>query len=196
MQYRPVLAAAALVALVGCSDDNGDSGATAASTPVTDAVAATSAVATTAAATTPATAAVPEQVAEAQRLAGTYTGEWTNTTFWSVGTLQAEVTVDAEAATATISLDVGGNAFGSPDPALVITEIDLTQSGPISGTNDLLGDFTVSLDTAGHLTFVAAAVPGVGGKEMTIEADLADGMFTGTYTITGLAEGTFTATRS
>lgn len=195
MPYRPVLAVAALVAFVGCSDDNGDSAATAATTAMTDAVAATSAVATTTA-TTPATAAVPEQVAEAQRLAGTYTGEWTNTTFGSVGTLQAEVTVDAEAATATISLDVGGNAFGSPDPALVITEIDLTQSGPISGTNDLLGEFTVSLDTSGHLTFVAVAVPGVGGKEMTIEADLADGMFTGSYTITGLAEGTFTATRS
>lgn len=47
-----------------------------------------------------------------------------------------------------------------------------------------------------HLSFTAAAIPGVGNREMTLEGDFVDGAFSGTYTIVGLAEGTFEASRT
>lgn len=196
MKSHPVLCLGALLALVACSDDDDQS-----EPPTTPAASATtdSAPATTEpapATTQEATTTVPEQVAAAELLVGNYQGQWENTTFGSVGSMQAEFTVDAAAQTATLTLDIGGTAFGSPDPAPLTTVIDLTASGPIAGTDAFFGDFTIEVDVEGHLRFVASAVPGVGGREMVVDGTFSGDTFAGTYTITGLADGTFTCTRS
>lgn len=198
MKSRPVLCLGALLALVACSDDDDQS-----APPTTPAPSATSAAATTepAPATAPettqeATTTVPEQVAAAELLVGNYQGQWENTTFGSVGSMQAEFTVDTDAQTATLTLDIGGTAFGSPDPAPLTTVIDLTASGPIAGSDTFFGDFTIEIDVDGHLLFVAAAVPEVGGREMVVDGTFSGDNFAGTYAITGLADGTFTCTRT
>lgn len=192
MKARPVLAATALFVLAGCGDDGG-SGAPDTTATTTAPTSTAEQMSTTVAPSS--TAAVPEQVVAAQRLAGTYTGQWDNTTFASHGTMDATVTVDEASGTATLTLDIGGTAFGSPDPPAIETVLDLTGNGPIAGTNDFFGDFTVTIDDAGHLVFEAEAVPGVGGRTMTVDGTFADGGFTGTYVIAGLADGTFTCTR-
>ena len=138
---------------------------------------------------------VAARVATAQEIAGTYSGTWTNTTFGSTGAISATVAVDAAAATLTISLDIGGNVFGGPDPAPLTSNIDLNSEGPFAGTDPLFGDFTIDY-SAGHLVFTAPAVPNLGGKTLTVEGDFADGSFAGTYTIPTLADGTFETARA
>ncbi len=178
--------------LAGCGDSG--RGPTATSSQATTATPTAEQMSTTVAPDT--TVAMPEQMVEAQRLAGTYTGEWDNTTFASHGTMDATVTVDETSGTATLTLDIGGTAFGSPDPPAIETVLDLAGNGPIAGNNDFFGDFTVTIDDAGHLVFEASAVPGVGGKKMTVDGTFDGDTFTGAYTIAGLADGTFSCTRA
>ncbi|MEQ1872524.1 MAG: hypothetical protein ABL953_02255 [Ilumatobacteraceae bacterium] len=186
--------------LVSCGDDKKSDSTTAdtaadtsADTTTADSTADTTAD-TTADPTTTVVDPAAARIATAEEIAGTYTGEWTNTTFGSTGTINATFTVDAITAIASLSMDLGGNVFGSPDPDALTAEFDLNGEGPYAGTSELFGDYTVEY-SAGHLKFTAPAVPGVGNLEMTIEGDFADGAFSGTYTIVGLAEGTFEANR-
>lgn len=174
-----------------CGDDS--SGTSAAVTTVAPTT--TEAVVTTAATTT-SLDEVAARVAAASAYAGAYTGEWHNTTFWSTGSIAIDFVVDPATARATLMLDLGGSVFGAADPDPLHAEFDLTAAGPYAGTDPLFGDYTVAIDGAGHLTVVAPAVPGVGGRELTLEGDFAAGTFDGTYEIAGLAEGTFTATRT
>jgi hypothetical protein len=196
MKARVLLIPVALVVVVfglaSCGDDKKTDSTTA------DTAAADTSVPDTTPAEEPTTTVVDPvvaRVAAAQEIAGTYTGEWHNTTFNSNGAINATVAVDAATATVTISMDLGGNVFGSPDPAPLTTNIDLNSDGPFAGTDPLFGDFTIDY-SAGHLTFTAPAVPGLGGKTMTVEGDFAGDSFAGTYTIVDLAEGTFESTRA
>ena len=195
MKTRVLLIPVVALVLASCGDDKKSDSTTA------DTAAADTSVADTTPAEQPTTTVVvvedpvAARVATAQEIAGTYTGEWHNTTFASNGSIDATFTVDATTATATLTMDLGGNVFGAPDPQPLTAEFDLNGEGPYTGTNDVFGDFTVSYSD-GHLSFEAAAVPGVGGKKMTLDGDFADGGFTGTYTIVDLAEGTFEATRA
>jgi hypothetical protein len=179
-----------LLLVAACGGDDAATTTTAAATTTTGAAATT----TTAAGTTTVdeTAA---RVAAAVALAGTYTGEWHNITFGSTGSIEAELTVDEAAATAQLTLDLGGNVFGSSDPDAFTVDIDLSAAGPYEGTNDLLGDFTVEAGADGGVTLIAPEVPGLGGLELTIEGTVSGNEVTGTYDIPGLAGGEFTATR-
>jgi hypothetical protein len=182
---------------VACGDDSSTTGGpttTAASTTTTAAPGTTAAPATTAAPTTTADA-VAARVAAAAALAGVYTGEWHNNTFGSTGAIDAALTVDEAAATAELTVDLGGNVFGASDPDPFTVAFDLSAGGPYAGSNDLLGEFTVEVEADGHVVITAPAVPGL-GLEVIMEADIADGVVTGTYDIPGLAEGVFDATRS
>jgi hypothetical protein len=204
MKTSALLIPTMLLALVSCGDDEKAADDTTANTsaettPVETDPPATDPPATdppaTDAPTTTALDPIAARVALAEEIAGTYSGQWNNTTFGSTGGIDATFTVDAASALATIELDVGGTAFGGSDPAPLTAVIGLDGSGPFFGTDPLFGDFTIEyLD--GHLVFTALAVPGLGGKTMTVEGDFADGSFNGTYTIPDLAEGTFETTRS
>lgn len=181
---------------MSCGDDKKSESTTAETTADTTADTSSSTAADTSAdATTTTVDAVTERIRAADEIAGTYTGEWTNTTFGSTGTINATFSVDASTAIASLTMDLGGNVFGSPDPDPLAAEFDLHGEGPYAGTNELFGDYTIEYSD-GHFSFTAPSVPGVGNLEMTIEGDFVDGTFSGTYTIVGLAEGTFEATRA
>lgn len=174
--------------LAACGDDSsGDTG-------TTTTTAAPAVTTTSGATTTTGDAAVAARVAAAQELAGDYTGEWHNLTFGSTGSIEAGLVVDEAAATAALTLDLGGNVFGATDPDAFTVEFDLTSDGPYAGSNDIFGDFTVAV-TDGHVTLTAPDVPGL-NLEVIIEADIVDGVVTGTYDIPGLANGEFTAARA
>ena len=192
---RNMITAAVLLALVaiGCGDDDTGPSPTAATTTAAT-TATTEATTTTMAATTTTADAGAERAAAAAAVAGTYRGDWNNTTFGSTGAIEATLDIDVDARLGILRLDLGGFVFGGSDPDPLTVEFDLTVAGPYPGSTELFGAFTMDF-VAGRLTIVAPAVPGVGGREMIIEGDLADGAFTGTYTITGLADGVFTATR-
>jgi len=185
------------LAVTACGDDaSTTTAAVTTAAPTTAAPTTTAAVVTTAGATTTSVDEVAARVAAATGYAGTYTGEWNNTTFGSSGSIDIEFGVDAATALATLVLDLGGNVFGVGDPDPLQAEFDLNAAGPYSGNDPLFGDYTVDIDEAGHLSVVAAAVPGVGGLELTLEGDFTAGEFAGTYVIAGLADGTFVATRA
>lgn len=189
---RLAIAIAMLTAVVtACGDD----ATTSTTAVVTTAVTTTTAAATTTSAVTTTVAdAGAERAAALAAIAGTYTGAWNNTTFGSTGPIAASLDVDVEARFAVLSLDLGGFVFGGPDPDPLVVEFDLLVAGPYPGSNALFGEFTMDL-VDGHLTMIAPAVPGVGGREMVLEGDLAGDSFAGTYTIDGLADGTFIAQR-
>ena len=194
MKARALLIAVVALVLASCGDDKKTVDTGAVDTTTADSAAPDTSVAdatTTVAEVDP----VAERVAAAEEIEGTYTGEWQNTTFGSVGSIDATFAVDPATAVATLTMDLGGNVFGSPDPDPVLAEFDLNGEGPYNGTSELFGDYTISYSD-GHLTFEAASVPGVGGKKMTLDGDFAAGGFSGTYTIVDLAEGTFEATRA
>ena len=176
-----------LLVLAACGDDDA---ATSTTTTEGDATTTTAAATTTSAADDP----VAERIAAAEALAGEWTGEWHNNTFGSTGSIDATFEVDAAAATATLTLDLGGNVFGSNDPDPFAVDLDLTAAGPYEGTNDLLGDFTVTANADGAIVLDAPAVPGL-GRQLTMEGSMDGDTITGTYDIPGLADGTFTATR-
>jgi hypothetical protein len=136
-----------------------------------------------------------EGVQRALAVAGTYAGDWNNTTFGSTGPIEMEFSVDAEAAFALVTLDLGGNVFGAADPAPVVFEIDLATEEWLGGGQELLGETELTVDADGGWQLHSPQVPGL-GLEMTMTATPTDSGFEGTYEIVTLAEGTFTLART
>lgn len=191
-RFTVVAAVLALVA-AACGDDHADTTTAIATATTTSAgtTTTTAATSTTAgAATTTTEGATAARVAAAQELEGEYEGDWNNTTFNTTGSIEASFVVDAEAGFALLTVDLGGSVFGSPDPAPFIIEFDLTQEGPFEGTNALFGDYVVEVGADGHVTITAAELPNL-GLEMIVEGGPSAGGFEGTYTIEGLAVGTW-----
>jgi hypothetical protein len=178
----------AVAVLAGCGDD----ATTTTSAVTTTVVAPTTTTASTTTLAPPATVdEVAIRVAVAQAFVGRYEGEWINTTFGSAGPMTLEVALAGNRV--TVTLDLGGSVFGGSDPEPIVMEFDLSGEGPFGANTTLFGDLTMSTDTDGSRFVVEApAVPGLGGVPMTMEA-LGDGAgsIAGTYTIPGLAEGTF-----
>ncbi|MBI4884034.1 MAG: hypothetical protein HY826_08270 [Actinobacteria bacterium] len=197
MKIRVLFVLAVTMVVASCSDDkSGTDDSTPDSVAPTTTVAPATVAPTTGAPTTTTPDPVALRVAVAEEIAGTYVGEWSNTTFGSTGSIDAQFSVDAANATASLTMDLGGNVFGASNPDPFVAEFDLNEAGPYAGTNAVFGEFTVTLDEAFHLKLTAVAVPGVGGKQMIVEGDFADGAFSGTYEIVGLAVGTFEAART
>jgi hypothetical protein len=170
---------------------------TAAAATTTTAAAATTTAApattTTAAATTttaaPTTTADPEEAARAARiaaaaaLAGTWEGEWRNLTFGSDGPIEAEVTVNEEAAFALMTVDLGGFVFGADDPEPVTIEFDLVGPTPYETRFGVFGRVTTDIAADGSFTMTAPDVPGDRIASMAVEGQIAPTGFTATYTI-------------
>jgi len=192
-------AAFVLVAACGGSDSGttttggGTSGTTAGTT------------ATTAAATTTTEAASPldARLAIVEAFAGEYEGTWTNATFGSTGTITITNSNVTDFGTLTLTLDVGGSAFGAGDPDEDFVEIDLHPDPP-----QVLGSFlgfgldspTLTFNDDGSWSLVATP-DDLGGGQLLVELTLTADGFEGTYIVTGpdgvaFAEGTFSATRT
>jgi len=192
MRRTAIAVLALTLAAWACGGSDGEGSTTTAGTAATTTTAATAAPTTTEASTTTqdATAA---RVAAAQELEGDYQGEWNNTKFGSTGAIEVSFEVDADAAFGLLTIDLGGNVFGASDPDAFVFEIDLTREGPYEGTSDLFGEFMVEVSEDGTVTLTAPEVPGLGGLPLVVEGSAVDGGFEGTYSIEGLADGTWSA---
>jgi len=136
---------------------------------------------------------------DTEAAAGTYAGTWTNTTFGSTGAATATVAFNGDMVSVTIDLD--GGVFGEADPEAFTFEGAFTADGAsISGTSDLLGAFTFTIDAAGSFAIDAPEVPSERIGAFNAAGVFGGGSLSGTYSVTfpegGGAEGTFEATKA
>jgi hypothetical protein len=188
------LACVFVVVIAACGDDATTATTTIVASSSTTAAAATTAAPATSAAPATTEPAVNPSVEAAVAIEGTYVGEWNNDTFGSSGPIELTIEVDEGAESATITLDLGGSVFGASDPDPIEYAVDLSGApDAFDVSDDLFGESSAEMDADGHFVLEAPAVPGLGGISMTIEGDLSEDGFVGTYVIPGLAEGTFEA---
>ena len=186
--------------IAACGDDDAQSDETSA----TSAATATSAVeetttaptvaetTTTAAAatTTPALTGPAAVIAAAADYVGEYEGEWNNTTFGSSGAMFVSVLeVNTGAGFMLIEVDLDGNVFGAADPDPFVIEISTAGEDLHVGYSEFLGVSTFEVDEAGN--FMAIAEPPGLGLPLETEGSITETGFAGTYTMPGLAEGTW-----
>lgn len=195
MRRIAALLTALLLVLAACGgDSSGDEPDQTTTTTAADAATTTTAASATTTTAAPTTTEEPSNPAMETALAleGSYEGEWNNTTFGSTGPVELVISVDEAGGFAIVTLDLGGNVFGGSDPDPVLWEVDLLTGELFSG-DDLFGQTTAEFAEDGSFTLTAPEVPGL-GLEMIVEGTASgDAGFSGTYTITGLAEGTFEA---
>lgn len=200
---------AALVALVlaACGGGDGDDDAGGEATEPTEMM--TSEPETTEPASEETTEPASEAASEATgggeaaaALAGSYSGNWTNTTFGSTGDASFDVTVDGAAGTFEVTVDLGGGVFGEGDPDPFTFGGSFTADGTeVSGSSDVLGDFTFTMDADGNFSIDAPDVPSDRIETFTASGTASAGGITGTYMVTfpdggGTAEGTFEVSSS
>lgn len=183
-----------LLLVAACGGDSATSTTLAATT--TTAAAATTT--TTAVGTTTPPATGPAAfIAGAEPFLGEYQGEWNNTTFGSSGSVYLNVLeVNVEAGYILVQVDLGGNVFGASDPDLFVVEIFAGGDSLEISDTAFLGAETIEVGDDGRITVTAQ--PASLGLELTIEGAVVEAPgggqgFEGTYTIPGLAEGTFNA---
>jgi len=191
-RIAPIALVLAMVA-VACGDDDATT-TTAAATTTTAAATTTTAAGTT----TTEDDGTAARVAAAQELEGDYEGEWHNTTFNSMGPVEASIAVDPAAASATLTLDLGGNVFGFPDPDPLTVVIDLSEEGPYEFTTDLFGDAELSVGEDGVFTFTAFSIDQLTGASLEVEGTVSAAGWDLVYTILNpagsvFAEGTLEA---
>jgi hypothetical protein len=153
---RRVIPAAALLALLASACGDGGAATT------TAAPATTAATSTTAEASTTTEDPVAYRVALATILAGEWVGDWRNYTDGSIGAVLAGIRVDGPGLTATVTVDLGGAAFGEDDPAPFEFVVDLSAAPPYAATTALLGEITLIVTETGAFTLEAADVPAAG----------------------------------
>lgn len=121
-------------------------------------------------------------------LAGEWVGEWQNATSGSRGAVLIGVRVDTAGRTATITIDLGGEAFGQRGPAPFAFAVDLSAAPPYTADTALLGPVTFSMTDTGSFTLEAAEVPSAGvawfeavgeARSESVEADYAVGFADG-----------------
>jgi len=184
---------------VACGDD--DAATTEAPTTT---VQATTIVSTTVVEETTTTIS-PAQVAVmmAQALVGDYTGEWSNTMYGSSGSIEAEVFVDAATATATVNVDLGGFVLGIGDPPAETFTFEIGGEPPLTGTSEVVGDFTLDVAMDGTFGLTADAIPDPSGRvtALTMTGSIGmDGSIEGDYMVNfsdgTTAEGTVSVAKS
>jgi len=187
--FTVALAAAACGGSDGGTTTTGGSGTSATTTGGTTAT-------TQAPATTEALSGGRALIAQAVGFEGVYEGEWNNTTFGSTGPIKITVTeVNTESGFILIAVDLGGNVFGQEDPDPFTLEIYTSGDGLDAGFTTFFKESTIEVGEDGTITL--NATPAAVG-EIVIEGALVDGPdgqpgFEGTYSIPGLAEGTWNA---
>ena len=88
-----------------------------------------------------------------------------------------------------IEIDLDGNVFGAADPDAFVIEISIDGDNLHVGFSEFMGASTFEIDEAGNFTSTAEP-PGL-GLPLETEGSITDTGFGGTYTIPGLAEGTW-----
>lgn len=177
---------------------SGTTAAPATEAPPAPTTAAPAATTTTTAAPATTTTAPPATgsaafIAAAIAYVGSYEGEWNNTTFGSSGSIEVTIVeANTEAGFVLVQIDLGGNVFGAADPDPFTLEIFTNGPDDLeSGFTSFLSASSFEIDENGMFTLTADA-QGL-GLPIVIQGGVVDGGFAGTYTIEGLAEGTWSA---
>ncbi len=103
-------------------------------------------------------------------LAGTWRGQWNNTTFASTGAITAIITVDAQAQTFVVVLDLDGSVFGgSNPPADTFNGTYTVAGGAFGGISAVLGNVNYTISPTGVLngTFANPPASGINNEVMT-----------------------------
>lgn len=141
-----------------------------------------------------------DRVAEASTYAGEWEGEWRNLKFNSSGSIEATVTVDADAKTITITFDAGGFVFGESDPAPITVTGSLDGRTEFSGDIEVYGPVEVTFDwDTMEFTVEANDVPSDGIKSASGTGKIEGNTITAETLVTfpdgSTAEGTFELTK-
>ena len=198
---RRVAAAAFALALIavacgGSDDATTTTGAGATTTTAGGGTSATTAAATTTEALTGGRAIIAQAVGFE---GGVYEGEWNNTTFGSSGSVKITISeVNTESGFILAAIDLGGNVFGEADPEPFTVEIYSSGEGVEMGFSTFFRETTISIGEDGQITL--SATPAAVGEIVIEGVPVVQGPngsgFEGTYSIPGLAEGTWNAYRT
>lgn len=133
--------------------------------------------------------------------AGSWSGSWTNTSFGSTGAIEAAIEFNADG-TGAFTFDAGGFIFGAFDPPSMTFDASFDATGV---TIDLpgdafFGDVSVTINPDGTFIMVGDLVPTDGIARVEATGTFTDTSIEGTYIVffdgSGVAEGTFTITKS
>jgi len=133
--------------------------------------------------------------------AGAWSGSWTNTTFGSTGAIEATIEFNPDG-TGVLTFDAGGFIFGAFDPPSVTFNASFDAIGvTIDLPGDaIFGDVTVTINPDGTFTMVGDLVPTDGIARVEATGTFTETSVEGTYTVffdgSGVAEGTFSMTKS
>lgn len=96
-------------------------------------------------------------------LAGNWVGQWNNATFNSTGAARATVTVDTNARTFVVVLDLDGNVFGGSNPPADTFNGSYTNAGgTFGGVSPTLGNVNYTISPTGVMTAAYTNVPTAG----------------------------------
>ncbi len=130
-----------------------------------------------------------------QDAAGTWDGTWDNNTFSSTGPASFAITVDTGAQTASITVTLGGSAFGTVAPP------PTTLTGPYTGSGFVLnqagtpyGDLEVSWTPQGTITGNLTNLPAAGISRVDFNGTANAGSIALNYTVRFTDSSTATGT--
>lgn len=180
MRQRTWLIGALVLLVVSCGGEAATTSATSAAAPASP----TTTVGPTSTTEDP----VAYRLTLATILAGEWVGEWQNATSGDRGAVLIGVRVDTAGRTATITIDLGGDAFGQPDPAPFAFVVDLSAAPPYAVNTALLGPVTFRMTDTGSFTLEAAEVPAEGVAWAQVTGEARSESVEADYTV-GLADG-------
>lgn len=118
-------------------------------------------------------------------LAGAWVGQWNNVTFGSTGAARATVTVDAQAQTFVVVLDLDGNVFGGSNPPPdTFYGTYTSESGTFGGVSPTLGTVSMTITKNGVVSGSFTNIPNAGLKDEKLTGALTPQTYTVNFTIT------------
>ena len=108
----------------------------------------------------------------------TCTGSWTNITFGSTGSFEALFAADADGATGTVTITLGGNVFGAAGGTVVLPLAANGSSVETDAAADFLGNAKLTFDSDGNATSAVFEAPPAFGNAAS-KATLEDFAFDG-----------------
>lgn len=107
---------------------------------------------------------------DAGAYAGSYSGSWQNTTFGSSGAASMEISVDSNAQTVAMMIDMDGSVFGSSDPpAETFTGTYDANGFTVTGSSATFGEVEVTIGADGAISGAGTDIPnpGIAGAEFS-----------------------------
>jgi len=121
---------------------------------------------------------------------GTYAGTWTNESTGTTGPVTITIDTDADAGTASLTIDFGGDYLGLGDPPAAELSGTVSDAGAVvKGTSELFGEYDVTIAADGAIVGVMKNVGGGVIPELTYTGTVTSERLDADYLVT-LADGT------